>query len=108
MDEPTAALDPIAEAAVYDLIYEKNKQRTVLLVTHRLGAVVHADCIYVLKNGKISESGNHNELLHLQKDYAELFQTQKRWYQEKPESGELAEIETSFQEEGITKEVCNE
>lgn len=107
MDEPTAALDPMAEVAVYDLIYEKNRQKTVLLVTHRLGAVVHADCIYVLKNGKIEESGSHSELMHLQKDYANLFRIQQHWYQEKAESEAPTEELTVSHEEEIAGGVLN-
>lgn len=80
LDEPTAALDPLAEAAVYDLIYEKKREKSVLLVTHRLGAVVHADCIFVLKDGKISECGTHEELMRAGDDYAGLFETQRHWY----------------------------
>lgn len=84
LDEPTAALDPAAEAAVYDLIYEKKREKAVLLVTHRLGAVVHADRIYVLKDGAIAEAGSHRELMRRNQDYAQLFLTQQHWYQKRP------------------------
>lgn len=80
LDEPTAALDPLAETAVYNLIYEKIEEKSLLLVTHRLGAVVQADCIYVLKEGKILESGNHMALLDKKGDYEKLFETQREWY----------------------------
>lgn len=100
LDEPTAALDPAAEASLYDLIYEKKRQKTVLLVTHRLGAVAHADCIYVLKDGTISEAGSHHELMQRKQEYAKLFLTQQHWYQKRPvmkgeltETGRMAEAE---------------
>ena len=57
LDEPTAALDPRAEAALYDSMGELFSDRAVLLVSHRFGSVRTADVIYVLDNGRIVEAG---------------------------------------------------
>lgn len=79
-DEPTAALDPLAEVTAYNTIYNTSYVKTVLLVTHRLGAVVQADHIWVLADGKIAEEGTHKELLNKNGKYSVLFEMQKSWY----------------------------
>ncbi|PRT25350.1 ABC transporter ATP-binding protein [Bacillus thuringiensis] len=82
MDEPTAALDPLSEAKVIDKFYEISEGKTAIFVTHRLGSCVNADLIIVLKDGKLIEKGTHNELLNLKGEYAELFNTQAKWYKD--------------------------
>ncbi|MHA4414354.1 ABC transporter ATP-binding protein [Bacillus cereus] len=82
MDEPTAALDPLSEAKVIDKFYEISEGKTAIFVTHRLGSCVNADLVIVLKDGKLIEKGTHNELLNLKGEYAELFNTQAKWYKD--------------------------
>lgn len=80
LDEPTAALDPRAEAAVFDQFHELAKDRTAIFISHRLSTVRHADRILVMVNGQIAESGDHDELVERAGVYASLFETQARHY----------------------------
>ncbi|KOG55750.1 ABC transporter [Streptomyces virginiae] len=80
-DEPTSALDPKAEIEVFDRIRGlADEGRTVLLITHRLASVRHADRIYVLRNGRIVETGTHEELLAAEGHFNALYQMQARQY----------------------------
>jgi ABC-type multidrug transport system fused ATPase/permease subunit len=72
LDEPTSALDSETERHVMETIRRVSSGTTVLLVTHRMGTVVHADNIIVLDHGKVIESGNHAELIAIKGLYAEM------------------------------------
>ncbi len=80
MDEPTAALDARAEYALFSSLRTLAVDRTVLLITHRLASVRHADRIYVLAHGKVAESGTHASLMALGGQYAELYTIQASQY----------------------------
>lgn len=80
LDEPTAALDPRAEAEVFDQFHELAEGRTAVVISHRLSTVRHADRILVLVNGRVAEAGAHNELVERAGVYARLFETQARAY----------------------------
>ena len=80
MDEPTAALDARAEYALFSSIRGHAEERSVLLITHRLASVRHADRIYVLRDGQVIEQGMHTDLLALGGQYAELFTLQAAQY----------------------------
>jgi ATP-binding cassette subfamily B protein len=80
LDEPTAALDPKAEAEVFDQFHELAVGRTAVVISHRLSTVRHADRILVLVNGHVAEAGAHNELVERAGVYARLFETQARAY----------------------------
>lgn len=80
LDEPTSALDPQSEAEVLSKFRELAATRTAILISHRLSTVKLADRIFVLKDGKIIESGTHEELILLQGTYAHLFATQVQHY----------------------------
>src|SRR6516165_3653707 len=80
MDEPTAALDARAEYALFSSIRTLALDRTVLIITHRLASVRHADRIYVLAHGSVIEEGTHGELMALGGQYAELFTLQAAQY----------------------------
>jgi ATP-binding cassette subfamily B protein/ATP-binding cassette subfamily C protein len=80
MDEPTAALDARAEYALFSSLRTLALDRTVLIITHRLASVRHADRIYVLARGAVAESGTHAELMALGGQYAELFTLQAAQY----------------------------
>jgi ATP-binding cassette, subfamily B, bacterial len=82
-DEPTAALDARAEHHLFEQIrdHARANDRTVLLITHRLASVRHADRIYVLDGGRVTEHGDHQKLMNLGGLYAELYTLQASAYQ---------------------------
>ncbi len=80
MDEPTAALDARAEYALFSSIRTLALDRSVLIITHRLASVRHADRIYVLARGSVAEEGTHGELMQLGGQYAELYTLQASQY----------------------------
>jgi len=80
LDEPTAALDPLAEAEVFDRFYELAEGRSAVVISHRLSTVRHADRILVMDDGRIVEVGRHDELMARGGLYATLFETQARPY----------------------------
>lgn len=81
LDEPTAALDPEAEAAIFAQLREQLAGRIGLIISHRFSTVRIADRIAVVGDGRIQELGTHEELLKLNGRYAELFQLQAAGYQ---------------------------
>ncbi len=87
LDEPTAALDPMAEAEVFERFMEANRGKTAVLITHRLGAVRKADVIFVLKDGVIAEHGTHEELMQRKGYYCEMFNAQAQWYKSDVQNG---------------------
>lgn len=81
LDEPTAALDPIAESNLYSEFAKLCEGRTTLFFSHRLGSVKLADYIYVIDNGHVQEQGTHNELMAAKQLYYTMYDSQRRWYQ---------------------------
>ncbi|WP_157436659.1 ATP-binding cassette domain-containing protein [Actinospica robiniae] len=75
-DEPTAALDPRAEAEAFNRVLDRADGRTVVLITHRLSSVARADRIIVLKDGRVVESGSHKELMGADGEYRLLYMLQ--------------------------------
>ena len=80
LDEPTAALDPVAESEVYELFSKISKNKSTIFITHRLGAARIADEIFVIADGYVAEQGTHQELLSKGGIYAEMFESQRGWY----------------------------
>ena len=76
LDEATAALDSESERAVQDAIAELCKGRTTIVIAHRLSTIMHADCILVVENGIIVETGRHDELLRKGGRYASFYRLQ--------------------------------
>lgn len=85
LDEPTAALDPIAENDIYLKYNEMTKGRTSLYISHRLASTQFCDRILFLADGIIAEEGTHNELLASGGKYADLFEVQSKYYRENSE-----------------------
>ena len=82
LDEPTAALDPVAESKVYELFGKLNRERFNLYITHRLGAARIMDEILVLDDGQIIEQGCHERLMQIENGlYRKMFESQSEWYQ---------------------------
>ena len=82
LDEPTAALDAIAESEVYEKFRELGKEKTCIYISHRLASTQFMDRIILLKDGKIQESGTHKELMAQNRMYARLYEIQSRYYRE--------------------------
>ncbi len=88
LDEPTAALDPIAENELYLQYRDMTKDRTSVFISHRFASTRFCDRIILLENGQVAEEGSHEQLMELGGRYAELFQVQSRYYQEGGEEHE--------------------
>ncbi|WP_127570907.1 ABC transporter ATP-binding protein [Paenibacillus xylaniclasticus] len=82
LDEPTAAMDPIAEQQVLTDFINIAEGKTTLLISHRLGCCRKVDLILVLQDGRLVEQGNHEQLMAKNGHYAAMFKTQSQWYQE--------------------------
>ena len=80
LDEPTAAIDPIEETKIYNRFAEISKNKTAIIVTHRLGSVKLADRILVMKQGKLAEQGTHADLMAVNGEYNRLYKSQEQWY----------------------------
>lgn len=80
LDEPTAALDPIAECEVYEEYVKISEKKTAIFISHRLASTRFSDRIFFLKDGKITESGSHEELMKQEGNYAHMFQVQSSYY----------------------------
>jgi ATP-binding cassette subfamily B protein len=80
MDEPSSALDPRAEDALFQALRGRQGDKTTILITHRLANVTHADRIYVMHEGAMEETGTHAELMAAGGRYAELFTLQAAGY----------------------------
>lgn len=80
LDEPTASLDPMAEAEVFSQFARLGRDRLTVFVSHRLSSATIADQILVLEHGRLVECGSHNELMKMEGKYHTLFQTQASRY----------------------------
>ena len=82
LDEPSANLDPVAEYTLNQAMTKAAENKTVIFISHRLSTTVMADCIYMLENGEIVESGSHDELMQQNGKYAYMFNLQADKYKE--------------------------
>ena len=79
-DRPSSALDPLAEYRLNQELNEIAKDKTVIFISHRLSTVRDADCIYMMENGRIVESGTHEKLLAKDGKYAAMWKIQAGLY----------------------------
>lgn len=81
LDEPTAALDPIAENKLYQKYSMLTKGKTSVFISHRLSSTRFCDRILFFENGKVLEMGTHEELIRRNGKYAKMYETQAKYYQ---------------------------
>lgn len=82
LDEPTAALDALAESELYDKYNQLVHHKTSVFISHRLSSTKFCDRIFFLEQGKIAEMGTHDELMQTNGKYAEMFKVQSQYYTE--------------------------
>lgn len=82
LDEPSSALDPLAEYKLNTNMMKNAGDATVIFISHRLSTTRDADRIYMFENGQIIEEGNHHELMKLKGKYAAMFEKQAYYYQD--------------------------
>ncbi len=82
LDEPTSAIDPIEETKLYHKFASIAKDKTAIIVTHRLGSTKIADRIVVMNDGKIDAIGTHHELMAQEGLYAKMYKSQAKWYED--------------------------
>ena len=108
LDEPTAALDPIAENELYEHFAEAAADRTTVYISHRLSSTKFCDRIVLLEHGRIIEEGTHDLLMEAGGRYAELFEIQRRYYQSqerlKARSEAMGDEYVETKEEGVFDE----
>ncbi|MOA18973.1 Lipid A export ATP-binding/permease protein MsbA [compost metagenome] len=79
-DEPSSALDPIAECELYDSIIEYSTNKTMFLISHRLSSVRNVDMIFMLEQGELIEFGSHEDLMSRGGAYAQMYVKQAESY----------------------------
>ena len=89
LDEPTAALDPIAENDIYTKYSEITKGRTSFYISHRLASTAFCDKVIFIKDGEITETGTHKELMERKGDYYKMYYMQSYYYNEEISGGEV-------------------
>jgi ABC-type multidrug transport system fused ATPase/permease subunit len=82
LDEPTAALDPIAESEIYESYSQMVRGKTAVFISHRLASTRFCDRILFIEDGQIAEEGSHEELMGLGGKYKEMFDIQAYYYQD--------------------------
>ena len=77
-DEATSNIDIESEAIIMNNIKELSKEKSVIVISHRLANIIAADTIYYIGDGEVKENGTHNELMNMHEGYAKLYTTQKK------------------------------
>lgn len=90
LDEPTAALDPIAESRLYETYDEIMREQSTVFISHRLASTRFCSRILLIEGGEVIEEGTHEKLLLQKGRYFELFETQAKYYREYPEGEAVA------------------
>lgn len=93
LDEPTAALDPVAESEIYQKYNEIVGNRMSVFISHRLASTRFCDAIIFLKGSRIAEFGSHEELMKINGEYARVFRIQSRYYSSNQNEEEFSECQ---------------
>lgn len=96
-DEPSSALDPIAEYELFDSIMQESRDKTMVFISHRLSSVQNADIVFMLEQGELIEQGTHQSLMKLGKAYADMYKKQAENYLA---ADSYPDIDTSHEEYG--------
>lgn len=88
-DEPSSALDPIAEYELFKNIMREGRDHTMLFISHRLSSVKSCDKVFMLENGRLIEVGSHRQLMELGGSYAQMYKKQAMNYLALDEGGEV-------------------
>jgi ATP-binding cassette subfamily B protein len=88
LDEPSSALDPVAESKMYDNLMKGTKDKTVIYISHRLSSATRSDNILVFAGGELIEQGNHEQLMALDGEYCKMFTLQASGYREEGDGDE--------------------
>ncbi len=104
LDEPTAALDAIAENELYLQYHELTKNRTSIYISHRLSSTRFCDRILMMENGKIIESGSHDQLMKKKGVYYKLYQIQSHYYQNDRMEAFQSEIDPTWEVNGYVSQ----
>jgi len=99
LDEPTAALDPIAESELYEKYDALTKGKTSIYISHRLASTRFCDRILLMENGKIIEDGSHKQLMAQKGKYYEMFEIQSHYYKAHPVEANAAQASFGEQNE---------
>ena len=92
LDEPTSALNAIAEQTLYERFDEMIGDKSAVYISHRLASTRFCDRIAMFEEGSLAEYGSHDELMAQNGKYAEMFNVQAQYYRENPEGGESGVI----------------
>ena len=107
LDEPANSLDPLAEAEMYDRMFATGKDRTMILISHRLYSTRKADRICYIENGKVIEEGTHTELMRINGKYAQMYTLQASLYVKESEEVNKGKIYVeNVAEADLIKEVA--
>ena len=82
LDEPTSTLDPIAEYEMFSSLHDISEGKTTIFISHRLSSTKFCDRIFVIQDGVITEDGSHSELMAQGGLYADMFESQAKFYRE--------------------------
>jgi len=103
LDEPANSLDPLAEAEMYERMFAAGKDRTMILISHRLYSTRKADRICYIENGKIVEEGTHEDLMRANRKYASMYQLQASLYEKDSNEATINETTSKMNVEKTTR-----